>query len=288
MSVKGCSGLIAFFTEQGPFRPNLDGSLSYNSYAWNRASNMVFIESPTGVGFSYSNVSGDFNSNDNSTARDNYNLIHAFFNRFPEYSNNSMYLTSESYGGHYVPTLAKLVVEENKLKTRPHLNLKGIAIGNPYTDEYSGTQAMIETLWGHQLISMPTYNLYQKNCGSSSQSYQCAQLEADLMGGIGNLNPYALDFEVCLHSSLISERSLIQSSQPFLQELSKSRNEQKLWLFNYLYSHLSNEERKLINIPKIQKYEPCEDDYTVKYLANIAVKKAIHVKEDITWTACSK
>ena len=116
---------------------------------------MVFIESPTGVGFSFSSVPEDFNSNDNSTARDNYNLIQAFFVRFPEYSNNSMYLTSESYGGHYIPLLAKVVVDENELKTNPRLNFKGIAIGNPYTDVYSGTPAMIETLWGHQLIPMP-------------------------------------------------------------------------------------------------------------------------------------
>ena len=36
----GCSGLIGFMTEQGPFRPNADGSLSLNEYAWNKVANM--------------------------------------------------------------------------------------------------------------------------------------------------------------------------------------------------------------------------------------------------------
>ena len=287
--IKGCSGLIAFFTEQGPFRPNSDGSLTLNSYAWNKVSNMVFIESPTGVGFSYSSVPEDFNSNDDSTARDNYNLIQAFFVRFPEYSNTSMYLTSESYGGHYIPTLAKVVVDENKLKVNPHLNLRGIAIGNPYTDVNSGIPAMMETLWGHQLIPMPIYNLYQKECGISSQSNQCAQLEDSLMNSIGNINPYALDFEVCLSSSLNRQSSSILSKQmPILQQSTKNKNEQKLWFLNHLYSHLSKEKRKLLRVPEIQEYEPCEDDFTVRYLSDTAVKQAIHVKEDIVWSACSK
>eukprot|EP01033_Poteriospumella_lacustris_P020830 gene20830-15345_t len=49
----GCSGLIGFMTEQGPFKPDKDLNLQVNPYAWNTVSNMVFIESPAGVGFSY-------------------------------------------------------------------------------------------------------------------------------------------------------------------------------------------------------------------------------------------
>jgi hypothetical protein len=32
----GCSGLLGFFSEQGPFRPNADMSLSFNPEAWNK------------------------------------------------------------------------------------------------------------------------------------------------------------------------------------------------------------------------------------------------------------
>ena len=32
----GCSGLIGFMTEQGPFRPNADMTLTFNQYAWNQ------------------------------------------------------------------------------------------------------------------------------------------------------------------------------------------------------------------------------------------------------------
>ena len=89
-------------TEQGPFRPNADGSLSLLEAAWNKVANMVYIESPAGVGFSYSTNNADYTTGDQQTAIDNYNLIQAFLVRFPQFSNNSLYISSESYGGHYV------------------------------------------------------------------------------------------------------------------------------------------------------------------------------------------
>ena len=66
----GCSGLLGFFTEQGPLRPNKDLSLSLNPYAWNKISNMVFIEAPCGVGFSYSDDpegTDDYKNDDEGT-----------------------------------------------------------------------------------------------------------------------------------------------------------------------------------------------------------------------------
>lgn len=284
---EGCSGLIAFFTEQGPFRPNRDGSLSLNPHAWNQQSNIVFIESPTGVGFSYSELEEDLISGDNSTAHDNYNLIHTFLKRFPEYSTHSIYLTSESYGGHYIPTLAKLIVDQNKTPTlnKTAINLKGLAVGNPYTDVYSGTPAMVETLWGHQLISWPLYSYYKSICSLSPQSAKCSYLEDAAFSSIGNLNPYALDFPVCVAES--SSKNNIVNKFGEMASYSKRKGDQRLWLLHHVYGHLTINERRSLSIPVIEEYEPCEDDWTVQYLGNVAVKKAIHVKEDIEWAACS-
>ena len=39
----GCSGLIGFMTEQGPFRPDESGNIFPNEYAWNKIANMVFL-----------------------------------------------------------------------------------------------------------------------------------------------------------------------------------------------------------------------------------------------------
>ena len=44
-----------------------------------------------------------------------------------------------------MPTLAKQIVDSNAQGTNFVLNFKGFAVGNPYTDPYSGTPAMIGT-----------------------------------------------------------------------------------------------------------------------------------------------
>jgi carboxypeptidase C (cathepsin A) len=98
----GCSGMMGFLTEQGPFRVQGDLSLQLNPHAWNNISNMFFVEQPCGVGFSYSSdpspLSLDYHSGDKPAAVDNYYLIQAFFERFPQFRKNDFYLASESYG----------------------------------------------------------------------------------------------------------------------------------------------------------------------------------------------
>lgn len=93
----GCSGLLGFFSEMGPFRPNREGGLDANPYSWNQRANMVFIESPEGVGFSHSVADIEY-ADDRSTAKTNHKLINLFFERYPEFQTNDLYLASESYG----------------------------------------------------------------------------------------------------------------------------------------------------------------------------------------------
>jgi carboxypeptidase C (cathepsin A) len=50
-----------------------------------------------------------------------------------------LYDDVDDTGGHYIPTLAKQIVDENAAGTNPLLNFKGYAIGNPYINLYSGT-----------------------------------------------------------------------------------------------------------------------------------------------------
>jgi len=75
----GCSGLLGFMTEQGPLRPNGDGTLAQNPYAWNKAANYLFVEQPVGVGFSYSTTPDAYrNVGDDQAAALNYQLILSF------------------------------------------------------------------------------------------------------------------------------------------------------------------------------------------------------------------
>ena len=61
----GCSGLFGLLEEMGPFRPTKDGgALAANPYSWNRLSNIVYVEVPVGVGFSYSGDPKDYRTGD--------------------------------------------------------------------------------------------------------------------------------------------------------------------------------------------------------------------------------
>ncbi|KAF6171650.1 hypothetical protein GIB67_042165 [Kingdonia uniflora] len=84
----GCSSLAYCAMEElGLFRVHSDGKMLYhNPYEWNKVANVLFLESPAGVGFSYSNTTSDYkNSGDKRTAADNYAFLVNWLERFPEY-----------------------------------------------------------------------------------------------------------------------------------------------------------------------------------------------------------
>lgn len=57
----GCSSVAYGASEEiGPFRLNKTASGLYlNKFSWNTEANLLFLETPAGVGFSYSNTSSD-------------------------------------------------------------------------------------------------------------------------------------------------------------------------------------------------------------------------------------
>ncbi|MFQ6655163.1 hypothetical protein Gotur_025840, partial [Gossypium turneri] len=105
----------------------------------NGVANVIFLESPAGVGFSYSNTSSDYqHTGDKSTARDAYTFLINWLERFPQYKTRDFYITGESYAGHYVPQLAYTIFLNNKKANQTLINLKGIAVGNGWIDDHTG------------------------------------------------------------------------------------------------------------------------------------------------------
>jgi carboxypeptidase C (cathepsin A) len=103
----GCSSLIAFFNENGPFIFSSEDAtnMSENIYSWNKKANVLYIESPAGVGFSYGSKPF-LNTNDSALARDNLHAILLFFEKYPDLIGNDFYLAGSGYAGVYIPLLA--------------------------------------------------------------------------------------------------------------------------------------------------------------------------------------
>lgn len=78
----GCSSLLGFLQEIGTYTLEtkyVNGSnLTKNPYAWTRNANVMYLESPAGVGFSI-NTDPNYQHTDYTTADDNYASIKNFF-----------------------------------------------------------------------------------------------------------------------------------------------------------------------------------------------------------------
>ncbi|KAM3690783.1 hypothetical protein ACJW31_09G146000 [Castanea mollissima] len=258
----GCSSIGAgAFVEHGPFRPNGDsGNLVKKEYSWNREANILYLESPAEVGFSYSaNASFYTNVNDTITAQDNLMFLQNWLAKFPEYQDNDFFITGESYAGHYVPQLAQLIIQSG-LK----FNLKGITIGNPLLELGTDFNCGDLYYWSHGVISDAAYALFNRVCNSSEMfreairgilSPDCAFVNIQVSKELTDfIDPYNVIGDVC-----------ISNGQPF-----RSR-------FQTL-SSLHSESNPPTQQQSNEKEDVCAIENTIKYLNWKDVPKALHAQ----------
>ncbi|CAD6263921.1 unnamed protein product [Miscanthus lutarioriparius] len=212
----GCSSVgVGAFSENGPFRPS-GNALTRNEYSWNKEANMLYLESPAGVGFSYSTDPTFYEGvGDSMTARDNLKFLQGWFAKFPQYKGRDLYITGESYAGHYVPQLAQRMVEFNKEKL---FNLKGIALGNPVLEFSTDFNSRAEFFWSHGLISDSTYNIFTTVCNYSryvseyyhgSLSTACDRVMSQVTRETSRfVDKYDVTLDVCISSVLMQSQIL--------------------------------------------------------------------------------
>jgi len=126
----GCSSLTGLFMELGPSSINEKGEVVFNPSSWNENANVIFLDQPVNVGYSYS--SGKV-SNTVAAGKDVYALLTLFFKQFPQYAKQSFHISGESYAGHYIPVFAAEILSHKKR----NINLQSVLIGNGLTDGYT-------------------------------------------------------------------------------------------------------------------------------------------------------
>ncbi|KAL6655432.1 hypothetical protein ACP70R_006258 [Stipagrostis hirtigluma subsp. patula] len=236
----GCSSLgYGAMIELGPFRINSDNkTLTRNKNAWNNEANVLFLESPAGVGFSYSNTSSDYNkSGDQRTADDAYVFLINWLERFPEYKGRAFYISGESYAGHYVPQLAATILNHNIDSKGTIINLRAILVGNPYLDYYKNTKGKIDYLWSHGVISDEVWANITKNCKFNPSDGNACD-EAMAAYDSGHISEYHIYSPVCI----------IESNGKYFSSS---------------------------DVPGI---DPCSNFYIHAYLNNPMVQKAFHAR----------
>lgn len=164
----GCSSMEGLLAELGPYRVNPDGkTLQENIYSWNTIANVLFLEAPACVGFSF-DPNGDCSTGDDETSLSNYIALKDFFsNKFPEYRQHEFYITGESYAGVYVPTLAVRVIEG---QDDFHINLQGYAIGNGLSSYKFNDDSIIFFGYYHGLYGEDLWNRLVAHCCKSGHA----------------------------------------------------------------------------------------------------------------------
>ncbi|XP_024963652.1 serine carboxypeptidase-like 31 [Cynara cardunculus var. scolymus] len=264
----GCSSVGYGATQEiGPFIVGTDGnSLQLNPYSWNIEANMLFLESPVGVGFSYSNTTSDYeNLGDDFTAKDTYAFLHNWFKKFPSYRTRAFYIAGESYAGKYVPELAGLIYEKNNDPSL-FINLKGILLGNPETSDAEDWKGLVDYAWSHAVVSDETHKTIRESCDFNSNNTwsndNCSQAVDEVLRQYKEIDIYSLYTSVCNANSAYSENKQV--------------------VFNKSTSKM---------MPRIiGGYDPCLDDYAKGYYNKPEVQKALHVSNGLqlkNWSICN-
>ncbi|KAL6576334.1 Serine carboxypeptidase-like 45 [Orobanche hederae] len=256
----GCSSIgVGAFSENGPFRPSAKVLLR-NEYSWNREANMLYLDTPVGVGFSYSTASYEKTVTDEITAEDNLVFLQRWLLKFPQYRNSSLFITGESYAGHYVPQLAKLIIQLDKKKKT--IKLKGIALGNPLLEFSTDYNSRAEYMWSHGLISDTTYDRFSSVCNYSryvseyyrdSLSVACSRIMSQVNRESSRfVSKYDVTLDVCI-PSVLAQSKLIAPQQ------------------------------------NAERIDVCVEDETINYLNRQDVQRAMHAKlvGVSRWDVCS-
>ncbi|XP_047090659.1 serine carboxypeptidase 1-like isoform X2 [Lolium rigidum] len=201
----GCSSFGAgAMLELGPFSVHSDNKTLYKkSHAWNTVANMLFVDIPAGVGYSYSNTTSDYhNTGDKKTTDDAYIFLVNWLERFVEYRDRDFFITGESYAGHYVPELANLIISNNRASNTTNVKLKGVAIGNADLQYNLTLRATFDYFWMHAMISGKTYRTIQASCSfNDTYTNDCDNAMNLALKEKGNVDDYSIYTPICQDAS---------------------------------------------------------------------------------------
>ncbi|XP_056134183.1 cathepsin A-like [Lampris incognitus] len=283
----GCSSLDGFLSENGPFHVNDDGATLYeNKCSWNKIANILYLESPAGVGYSYSD-NKKYKTDDDQVAEDNCRALQNFFVKFPNFTRNDFFIFGESYGGIYVPTLSLRLAFGTA-----RLNFKGFAVGNGLSSWALNDQSLIYFGYYHGLFGEELWRDLNTNCcdkggcnfyNSTVQTCSILVKVAFSIVYTSGLNNYALylNCEGGTKSHRGYERSMTHLFKNYRKQWESRRN--NVPLNKPLFEFPASASVSLGEVP------PCINGTAqTNWLNRGDVRKALHIPDVLPpWDMCS-
>eukprot|EP01063_Lacrimia_lanifica_P011412 TRINITY_DN1819_c0_g3_i1.p1 TRINITY_DN1819_c0_g3~~TRINITY_DN1819_c0_g3_i1.p1 ORF type:complete len:519 (+),score=217.84 TRINITY_DN1819_c0_g3_i1:53-1609(+) len=254
----GASSLFGLFQELGPnylnswsmstdaFKKTGIPTPMRNAKTWARAFNLIALDSPPPVGFSFCTEHGPSGGGtscgpwkDTDVFKANHRAVTEIMkNVFPEWQKKDIFITGESYAGVYVPGLVNEFV-----KDPAGLNVKGLAVGDgcmghdvvcvtldvtefKYPAEWPGPWYDVQFFGGHGQMSMELWMKILKNCPeeglkTNNLTQACHDMVGEMGKQVGGFYRYDL-FDDCsqhtllqdgLHKNRARRRALLKQQQ---------------------------------------------------------------------------
>lgn len=280
----GSSILVGLYGEMGVFQIGEDADY-LNPWAWNKVANMLYLESPAGSGdvAGYSTcVRGGKAVGcvwDDVTQAEAYtHALKAFYQAFPEFAANDLYLTGESYFGQYGPNIANFILNTEPFKST--LPLKGIALGNSC---WGGTETCVkcngpstekinvDLFFGKGLYAPSLHKQIYDTCKFPDNydicseddvlAPECRALVTEMYRQVGPHNVYNI-YDNC----------------PLTNQLLERTGKDMGWLLTYLRDNMHDTQaanRELMRLNGGFQWD-CLGNVT-KWITSPEVKKALHI-----------
>ncbi|KAG9509721.1 Lysosomal protective protein [Fragariocoptes setiger] len=287
----GCSSLLGYFNEHGPFKVSPNGQqLVDNEYSWNKVANVLYLDTPANVGYSYYRERRSFghsrrhNTNNNLTTTTHYNsddtlalsnyvALRNFFTKFPALKRNKLYLMGEGYAGILLTTLGVLLNADSSI------HLSGLALGNAYVDRQLSRN--VSVLFGYHR------GLYGQSTWRNLSLHCCAGREPAL--------------DVCNFGDNLStsERAADKLCAQALDMAVSYELDATLNKYNVLADCKQQQQQQLRQLSSSSSNDDDDDDirYSLEcvdhsaigaYLARADVRQALHIPAQLmAWNECT-
>lgn len=206
-------------------------------------------------------------SSSDTAAQDTYAFLQLFLTKYNKYQNLDFVVTGESYAGHYIPAIAKEIMDQNQVvaTSNPHalvhIKLESVAIGNGLTDplvqyDYYADMAA-DTKYGPVLSEDIIEDMRGKSSTCNSLIQACYQWRT----------PFS-----CVPGSFYCNSAMIQPFQQTGLNIYDIRKKCDPNVNPLCYSIL-NDIETFLNTPKVQQvlgvdvpFESCKRDINMKFL----------------------
>ncbi|KAK5109169.1 hypothetical protein LTR62_007254 [Meristemomyces frigidus] len=194
--------MVDLLCDDGPCSIDDNQNVQYNRFSWNNVRDMIYIDQPTLVGFSYTILVDSYvdpNSSETITvpggscttnaATNVWKALQGLMGGFPQYARSAVHLATESYGGHYGPIFAEYFEQQNAAGHGQRINLQSLSVGNGWYD----LRIQYPAYYNYTVAPGNTYDYSSYNSTMAAEVYNAFYGSANCLDQLSDCNTHDTD-----------------------------------------------------------------------------------------------